>query len=294
MKRLNIIGGGSVGAVLGRLWHDASALEIGDVLNRSEASAQCAVNFIGGGRVIGHIEELNPSDLYLIGTPDDVIGEIDQQLAASGALRPGDLVFHCSGALPAAHLINSATAGALIASVHPIKSFAAPERVVESFEGTFCGIEGSPDGVEILGKLVTAIGGELLPIDSSAKTLYHGASVFVCNYLTALMEIGLRTFGAAGIERETACRAMAPMIRNTIENVLLDGTVSALTGPIARGDIRTVSRQLAEISEWNPGVGDLYRILGRVAVELSEKKGAASKSSLEAIQTLLVERNRFA
>ena len=286
MKRLNIIGCGSLGSVLARLWRRTATLEIGDILNRSQRSAEAAVAFIGGGRAIGRIDLMQPAGFYLIATPDDAIAEAAQRLAGSGLLNEGDIVFHCSGALPATILNATTAAGAEVVSVHPIRSFADRERAAASFAGTFCGIEGAAGAVEAVGPLFTAIGGQLLPIDSAAKTLYHGAGVIVCNYLTALMEVGVRAYGKAGIDRETALRVMAPIVRGTVENIFVDGTTDALTGPIARGDVDTVSRQLADISAWNPAVGEVYRCLGQVAVDLARQKGAASPKTLDRIQEL--------
>ena len=257
ISRINVIGCGSLGSVLGRLWQRAGTLAMGDILNRSPESAAAAVAFIGGGRAIGDIAEMQPADFHLIGTPDDVIAASDGLIAAAGVIRPGDVVFHCSGALPSSILAASSAAGAWVASVHPVRSFGDPHRAASAFPGTFCGIEGETAAVERLGPLFTAIGGELLPIDAAAKRIYHGAGVFVCNYLTALMELGLRAYERAGVDRDTALRVIEPIVRGTVENIFSDGTVPALTGPIARGDATAVAAQLIEIDAWDTGAGKL-------------------------------------
>ena len=47
---LNLVGAGHVGRVLGRLFAASGALAVQDVVTRSQASAQDAVDFIGAGR----------------------------------------------------------------------------------------------------------------------------------------------------------------------------------------------------------------------------------------------------
>ncbi|MEZ4599473.1 MAG: Rossmann-like and DUF2520 domain-containing protein [Syntrophotaleaceae bacterium] len=290
MKKLNIIGCGHVGRTLGRLWHRETVFSLGDILNRTEESGSEAACFIGAGRAVGELESMGPADLFLIGTPDDRIAASCERLAGSGLLRPGDLVFHCSGALPSTALVSARQAGAFIGSVHPVKSFAAPEVSVESFAGTFCGWEGDEGALRILRPAFEQIGGKTFTIDPRFKTLYHAAAVMVCNYLTALIEIGAQTYVKAGLERETAMQVMEPIVRGTVENIFASGTVRALTGPIARGDHATVSGQLAALSDWNPRLAEIYRDLGATALELSHLQGTASPEALASLAELLAGR----
>lgn len=287
MRSLNIIGCGNVGKTLGRLWNQEKVFEIGDILNRSEESGAAAARFIGAGRAVAGVEEMSSAEVFLIGTPDDHIVEACSALAASGLLRTGDVVFHCSGALPSAALMPAKEAGAWIGSVHPVKSFAIPEVSVESFGGTFCGMEGDGQALEVLRPAFEAVGGKAFAINSEFKTIYHAGAVMVCNYLAALIEIGAQAYLKAGLDRETALQVMEPIVRGTVENVFAAGTVRALTGPIARGDHEVVSKQLAALSDWNPRIGNLYRDLGVTALELSRLQGTASSESLAALAELL-------
>lgn len=287
MKRLNIIGCGNVGKTLGRLWSQEKVFSIGDILNRSEESGASAAHFIGAGQPVIGVEAMSPADVFLISTPDDRIVESCRVLAASGLLRAGDVVFHCSGALPSVDLISAKEAGAWIGSVHPVKSFANPAGAVATFSGTFCGMEGDEQALEILRPAFEAVGGKPFAINPQFKTIYHAAAVMVCNYLTSLIEIGTQTYLKAGLDRETSMHVMEPIVRGTVENIFNVGTVRALTGPIARGDHSIVSKQLAALSDWNPRFGNLYRDLGATALELSRLQGTASPDSLAALAELL-------
>jgi predicted short-subunit dehydrogenase-like oxidoreductase (DUF2520 family) len=287
MRKLSIIGCGSVGKTLGRLWNQEKIFSVGDILNRSKESGSSAARFIGAGRAISGVAEMNPAEVFLISPPDDQVGESCRALAVSGLLRSGDVVFHCSGALPSADLISAKEAGACIGSVHPIKSFASPAESVETFSGTFCGMEGDDQALEILRPAFEAIGGKTMVINPQFKTIYHTAAVMACNYLTSLIEIGAQTYLKAGLDRQTAMQVMEPIVRGTVDNIFASGTTRALTGPIARGDHSVVAKQLAALSDWNPRFGNLYRDLGATALELSRLQGTASPDSLAALADLL-------
>lgn len=286
-KRLNIIGCGNVGKTLARLWALQDVFDIGDILNRSSDSSRAAVEFIGAGRVAASLERMNSADVFLIGTPDDRIMDSCSALADSGVLVPQNIVLHCSGSLPSAGLMPAKKAGAWVASVHPVKSFADPDISASSFTGTFCGVEGDGEALAVVRPAFESIGGNTFSINPEEKTIYHAANVVVCNYLAALMEFGIKSYSKAGLDRKTAMQVMEPIVRGTVDNIFTLGTAQALTGPIARGDHAVVARQLDAISDWQPRLGNLYRDLGILALELSRQKGGASSKDLHALAGLL-------
>jgi predicted short-subunit dehydrogenase-like oxidoreductase (DUF2520 family) len=287
MLKLNIIGCGHVGQTLAHLWVKHGVFQIQDVCNRSLESAQKACAFIGQGNSIGLINDLRPADLFLIGTTDQSIAECCELLVAANVLQAGNIVFHCSGALPASILETAKNVGALIASVHPIKSFANTALCIDHFSGTFCGAEGDAAALVELEKAFGDIGGQILHVDSANKTFYHAASVVVSNYLTALVEFGIQSYIKAGLTRGQALQIIEPIAQGTIKNIIQLDTANALTGPIARGDVSTVETQLHAFQDWKPEYGELYRLLGGVALDLSKIKGDANDNTLNELQKIL-------
>jgi predicted short-subunit dehydrogenase-like oxidoreductase (DUF2520 family) len=287
VKRLSVVGCGSAARTLTRLWHDAGIFSIGSILNSSPGSACDAVAFIGAGTAATTTEQLPASDLYLIGCPDDSIRECCALLADSSHPLDGATVFHLSGTLASSELDSIRHQGASVASVHPVMSFADPAKAIGDFAGTWCGMEGDDQALALLQPAFESIGARCFRIDASGKALYHAASVIACNYLVTLEEISLQTFEAAGIGRETALQILGPILRGTVENILALGTTDALTGPVARGDVSIVERHLQALEQWNPEVAALYRRLGMVTADLSDKQGNAPHESLTAIRELL-------
>jgi predicted short-subunit dehydrogenase-like oxidoreductase (DUF2520 family) len=268
---LNIVGAGHVGRALGRLFAAGGVLAVQDVLTRSMASAQAAVAFIGAGQAVDAIAALRPAAVWMLAVSDDRIAEVAAQLAAGCDVR-GAVVFHCSGAKAAAELEALRAAGAFVASVHPVRSFADPQQVADAFDGTFCGIEGDAQALALLDPAFTAIGARMVPIDARAKTAYHAASVFASNYLTTVLDAALRAYQAAGIPADVARELARPLATETLANVFRLGPETALSGPIARGDAATVARQQAAVTAWDPAAGALYEALATATWDLARRK----------------------
>lgn len=271
-KSISIIGCGKVGKTLGRLWMLNGVLQIQDILNRSVDSAARASAFIGAGRAIASYVVLKPADIYLIAAPDDQIGRCCEELAQTGKLSVNSIVFHCSGALPSSVLQSARQQGAAIASIHPIRSFASLEKVVESFAGTFCGMEGDQRALDMLQQAFIAIGAQLVSIKADAKILYHAAAVFSSNYLVTLLDVAQQTYVAAGIAPDVALKLIEPLMRETADNVFRLGTETALTGPIARGDMATAEKQLRAVAEWDPAYAALYEQFMKLTVDLAARR----------------------
>ena len=287
MQTLNIIGCGNVGRTLGRLWSESGVFRIRHVLNHTLAGGEAAVRFVGAGRAIERVADLGPADAVMMSTPDDLIEECAKRLAESGTIAEGTVVFHCSGALPSAILEQVSGGKWHCASMHPVKSFAEPSLAVESFAGTYCGIEGHPSARTMLQHACRAIGATPLAIDPRFKTVYHAGSVIACNYLTSLLEVAIRCFEKSGIPAETTVRMIGPLAHGTVDNVARLGTARALTGPIARGERAVVAAQCDALGEWDPEIAALYKALGRIAADLSQRQGAADPVDLQAIRELL-------
>jgi predicted short-subunit dehydrogenase-like oxidoreductase (DUF2520 family) len=161
------------------------------------------------------------------------------------------------------------------------------EAALESLPGSYCFDEGDEAALEALETLGADIGARCVRIDTANKPLYHATAVMACNYLTGLLDAALHLAESARIERQTAWQALEPLIRATVENISKLGTEAALTGPIARGDRRTVTAHLAALDESAHELSALYRALGSWTVGLALRKGSieetAARTLLEAL-----------
>jgi predicted dinucleotide-binding enzyme len=79
-QTVNLIGAGHVGRVLGKLLA-AQGFRIQQVLTRSAASAQQAVEFIGAGSVASDYGQLQPAAIHVLAVGDDQIVPACEALA---------------------------------------------------------------------------------------------------------------------------------------------------------------------------------------------------------------------
>jgi predicted short-subunit dehydrogenase-like oxidoreductase (DUF2520 family) len=290
--KLSIIGCGNVAKTMAYLWHQASVVEICDVVNQSQQSADESVAFIGAGKALDSVAELQAADVFLLGCSDDQLEQCIEQLTESKVVESGNIVFHCSGSKPSS-IIKSAKkwGGVLTASLHPVKSFANPKEAIDSFSSTYCGFEGDESAVSVLKEWAEAIGGICFDIDAGDngknKLIYHAASVIACNYLVALQELSINAFAQSGVEREMAMKILEPIVTGTANNIFSLGTAGALTGPIARGDHQVVADQLKAVSDWDSAAGETYKLLGRISADLSERQGSSFAANLDMIREVL-------
>ncbi|WP_299591902.1 Rossmann-like and DUF2520 domain-containing protein [uncultured Microbulbifer sp.] len=290
LRTLNIIGAGNLGRTLARLWSERGVFRVGNICNRTLASATDATAFIGAGAPVADIQSMAPADFWLIAVADDHIEAVAAELAirlqsanaeaqSTGATP---VVFHCSGALSSSAL--TACAPAKIASAHPVHSFADPERSVNSLAGTFVALEGDALAREYLEGMFAQLDCTSITLSPEQKVLYHTGSVIACNYLTVLMDLSLQTFAAAGIDENTARKLLEPIVLQTAKNNFALGPENALTGPLARGDLQTVTRQLGALTEVAktqpqaapPPLADIYRLLGKAALPMATRAGLDS------------------
>ncbi len=277
-KNLNIIGCGKLGKTIGFLLKDK--ITINAILNTSLNSTQEAQTFIGEGHAISDYSQLTPASLYLIGTPDRHTAEVAEQLKASGKIRPGDLVFHCAGALSVEVLQPLKDCGALIASVHPSKSFADPHKNITNFKGTICAIEG--EATELLSLLFESIGARVFEIKSDAKKAYHVPCVMASNYLVTLAAMSQECYQAAGLEPDLARALTCSLMEGTLANLRDRSPAQALTGPIARCDLETLRGHMKTLA-FNPELQALYAALGKYTVGLTTHDAEKKKEMLEVL-----------
>jgi predicted short-subunit dehydrogenase-like oxidoreductase (DUF2520 family) len=271
LATLNIVGAGHVGRALGRLLTQHGVFSVQDVLTRSQASAEDAVAFIGAGRALENVSDLRPAAVWMLAVGDDQIAPTCAALAAAGLLN-GTIVFHCSGAKASGELQAASQAGAQVASIHPVRSFADPTAVAADFAGTWCGVEGEPHALALLTPAFEAIGARLVAIDAAAKTVYHAASVFASNYLVTVLDAALRAYAAAGVPPHIARELAQPLASETLMNVFRLGAPAALSGPVARGDMATVARQQAALQDWDAPTAGLYAALVEATTALAGRK----------------------
>jgi len=217
------------------------------------------IDVIGSGRVGAAVSarlgqsglDLGSADpeLVLLCVPDDAIASVAAGIAA------GPWVAHVSGATPLAALAPHERRF----SVHPLQTF-TKARGPEQLDGAWAAVTAESDDARAVGTwLAETLGLRPFPLDDSDRTLYHAGAVFASNYLVTLQRAAALLFEDAGAPPE----ALEPLMRRVIENGF------ELTGPIARGDWRTVDAHRAAIRTEQPDLEHLYETLAGATLAIA-------------------------
>ena len=282
---IGLVGAGAVGpAVALRLL--AAGWTMGTVASRRLESAERASAILGARSVSTSSEAAGKNaDLLLLAVPDREIASVATELAAAKVVRKGSLVLHFSGALSSEVLSPLGAGGASVGSIHPLQSFTDVESAVERLSDTFLFFEG--DDPERIRAVAEDLGGRPVPIDPAGKVLYHAGAAAACNLAVAMIDLGVRLFGEAGIGHEDAMAALLPLIKGTVGNLEDVGLPGALTGPVSRGDADTVKAHLLAIREHCPDLLAAYTEASRHAVRVGMEKGSLAEGAASILGRLL-------
>ncbi len=275
-QMIAIVGAGRMGRTIGHALARAG-YDIGHVYNRDARRAEESARFIGKGMPVSDLSAIGSlAQTVLITTVDTAIEPVCRRLASAKAFRPDAVVLHMSGSMPSIALSAARDCGAHIGSLHPLQTVCQPSPEPAIFRGITFVYEGDAKAKQTMVGLVHAVRGLPVAIKPEQKEIYHAASVTACNYLVALLDAALDMYAAAGIGRDDAMTAIIPIVETTLANVEVMGAGRALTGPIARGDVDTVSRNIRAIAARAGHLKDLYAALGRVTVGLAKREGRIS------------------
>lgn len=284
---INIIGCGRAAGTLGRLWLEAGAVTVGQVVNRSLSSSKAAVSKLGVGTAVGGISALEPADIWLIGTSDAQIPQVAESLAASGIELGEALVFHLAGRFGLEVLQPLNDGLVRLAALHPVRSLSGARLSLEAFSGTACVAEGEQAALERLKPLVTSIGGTWLPVDSVDRGLYHASVSVISNITKAVAWKAQKWQTRAGLPAETAAEVTHQLLQSTMEDLFLSGARQTITGPVVRGDTSTVEAHLEAIRATHPEDVEIYRVLGQAVLDLAQERGDLDEATRRRFKALL-------
>ncbi|MGP0052392.1 MAG: DUF2520 domain-containing protein [Solirubrobacteraceae bacterium] len=194
----------------------------------------------------------------------------DAQIAAAAALLTvGPAVGHCSGATGLDVL-----AGHEAFSLHPLMTIAEGDRF--PLTGAGAAVAGStPRALQVAVALAEDLGLSPIEVAPEDRAAYHAAASIASNFLVTLEAAAERLAAGAGVGRSQ----LVPLVRATVENWARLGPRQALTGPVARGDERTIERQREAVGERAP---DLLRLFDAL-VEATRDLAATNDPAVEAV-----------
>ena len=226
-------------------------------------------------------------NIVLLAVPDKEIVECAQEIATSGDLQKGCVVLHICGSQNAEVLSCLRRVGAAVGSMHPLQSFSGDTAAgAACIRGTYFAIDGDEAAVAAASDMIEVLGGHRLLVSGEQRALYHAAACMASNYLTALLHGSVRLMGQCGISPEDALPALAPIVMATLKNIMVHGTLPALTGPIVRGDDQTLVRQLKQVDDL-PKEAALYRALAEYTIAIAAEGGLLEDKQIGLLENAL-------
>jgi len=299
-KNINlcVIGAGRVGITIcyTLAMRRSSGVKVRAISSRSTESLKRARKFLGAGAadIIFTRDNAKAAALancVLICTPDDSISTVSDNIFKNkkNSYLKDYYVFHFSGSKTLAVLDSARAAGAEIASIHPLKSFASVEEAIKSLPGTVFGVTfSSIKSKEIAEFLVRNLGGETLEVENEKKPLYHAAACIASNYLVTLIDYAVSIHKRIGIKPEDSLKGLISLAEGTVNNIKKMGTKKSLTGPIARGDKGTIREHMAGFNKFFPKeYADLYKTMGIETSKIAYQNKWIDKNTAEELREIL-------
>ena len=200
-------------------------------------------------RLIGRGETIPNCTLAWLTVPDREIQN------AALAVPQGSIVLHASGASDVSILRPHKPAG----SLHPLMTFPGPEIAMPAEPIIPAAISGADLAVEAAHELATDLGFTPFNVPGE-RALYHAAAVTAGNFASILLIQAAKILTAAGVPKDDAPNILAPLAIASIKNAASHG-LSALTGPIARGDHNVIGTHEKALEELDPEILSLYQAL---------------------------------
>ncbi len=280
---VGVVGTGRVGAILGAALA-AAGHHVVAASGVSEQARARAEALLPGVPVVTPPEVLAAADLVLLAVPDDALGPLTAGLAATGAVRAGQLLAHPSGRYGTRILDPATAAGALPLALHPVMTFTGTSLDLGRLVGCAFGITAPEPLRPVAEALVLEMGGEPVWIEESARPLYHAALAHGSNHLVTLVAQSMDLLVEAGVADPG--RLLAPLLGASLDNALRTGDV-ATTGPVVRGDAGTVLEHVRAIGLVSPEILATYRALARAtadrAIVAHRLQPAAAEALLDAL-----------
>ena len=287
--RFALIGPGRVGSAITKALLQKGGLPV-SIIGRSPAATRDACHFIGCSPDLAttDLRCAGEADLILLAVPDDSIGIIARELQQRQIPKPGTVLLHFSGAHPAA-IMRYAESQTRLFSLHPLLPFADRQQAYERLNmAPYIG-EGDDSARPVAETLCAALGAQLQNISPHKKPLYHAAACMASNYLVTLIAAAAELLKECGIDPERGETLLLPLLEATLENVAVRGTGNGLTGPIVRGDTRTLETHVQALKDSHTDLLDLYCLLGNKTLLLAESSGRLSTDTAKIMRKTLNE-----
>jgi predicted short-subunit dehydrogenase-like oxidoreductase (DUF2520 family) len=148
--------------------------------------------------------------------------------------------------------------------MHPAMTFTGTDLDLDRLAGCVFGMTAGDAEREYAEGLVADLQGIPLWVPENKRTLYHAGLAHGANHLVTLVSQAMELLAASGAEDPAA--TLRPLLSAALDNALAQGD-AALTGPIVRGDVKTVQAHLQDIAENAPATIPSYVAMAKATAD---------------------------
>lgn len=286
MSKLGFIGAGPVGTAFA-VNLSQRGYRVAGVFDVDGAAARRLAGDVAGCRVHDRAQRLvDDADIVFITTPDDAIPEV----AAGLTWTAGKAAVHCSGASTVQALEAASRQGAAAGAIHPCQTFAGREQAIANLAAATFAIESEEPLRTTLTGIATALDGDVVYLTAEDKALYHAAACIASSYFFTLVDVATDLWKNFGKSKADATRAYIPLLQGSVNNIANIGFPGCPTGPITRGDVRTIQSHYAALRKHAPDTLALYRELSLKTIPVGLAKGTLSEDKAAELRSLFAEK----
>lgn len=268
--KISFIGAGRAACSIGKylsLLKDKADVQITGYYSLLADDAKWAADFTNSVYFESMEDVIAASDTIILSTPDGAIKKVWEELPKEHI--SGKMICHLSGSLSSDVFSGIERYDAYPVSIHPLVAFSDKESVYHQLNQVSFTLEGHPFAVRKWHTVFEKTGNAVIEITKEMKPLYHAAASMLSNHVVAVLETGYEILERCGFSEEEARSFSSVLVKNNVENVIKDGAVKALTGPIERGDMGTVNKHLSVLNEKEQ---EIYKACGKELISISKKK----------------------
>lgn len=257
--RFSLVGPGKVGSSLAH-WLVSLGAGLSQVASRNPDAASRLTETLGG-----HPTELaqmtsSEDDLLLVAVSDPVLQEVALALAER---QQASVVLHTSGRTEGGVLSPLRQNGSAIGSLHPLKTF--PNVILDPTEaaGTVFGIDGDDKAQSMARQIASGLAGVATVVPPATRSQYHLLATMAAGGVVTLLASAAELAKTVGLAPEIVAGYLS-LASDAVRSAATSETIArAITGPIARGDMRGFQDQIDEIRSLDPDMADFLEALAR-------------------------------
>ena len=240
--RIGLIGCGRVGVTIFHILKKRH--KVVGVYDIDKKNEQTAIRLLGIKKNPPYKELIEQCEVIFLATPDDALTKAYKKMYAH--LSGTKYVLHFSGILSADTLVPKKKV--YRASAHPFATF--PEIMIQAKSRPFVlSIEGDRAAVSKARSIFSPKHFTLKRLRKKDKVLYHLIGVFASNLLVGLLAATYQIAKKLKWKEDDIHQIVFPIIEETLGNIKKHGIRNSLSGPLSRGDIKTVQTHLKTLKK---------------------------------------------